>query len=1353
MMSLFVFAASGQTINQSGSAGTTYYGNDAGQGSSNPLRGINYAIVSNDANNLYFTIAVEPVGSLATNGSFNYIIGITPGTNGAGGDTSLSSDHGNPYGRTISFSTAFGGMTDFIGGFGAGGSGSPSSPFTSFGFYDYVYGTPGAIGVTNGGWTEVREVSSGQPISMQPSTLQSNVFTLTVPMSDFAANLPLTTGSTFDFDIDCTGLSGDQTAYDSLALGGYGSVVQTGTYSSTYQFNETVLDQYTVAAPAHYPSPADWRNENIYQILTDRFYDGNPSNDNAEASHGSPYDPLADDGINGGDFLGIQMKLGYIKSLGATAIWISPIPLNVGGNSAYHGYHAQDFYTLAPHWGTMTDLTNLVEAAHALGIKVILDIVVNHTGELLTSTNANWPNYIAPPGGYVLQYYDPLNQEAFPFNPTNVVPPLITTLFHTNGYIQNYNYPSATQEVVLGELDGLDDLRTETTYVRTNMMNIYTNWVGLGDFDGFRVDTAIEVDYGCWQYWCPQLHQFGASIGKSNFFMFGEAFSSNEQEIGSYTGSEIGGPYMFDSMLDYGLFENCIHSVFATATGNPGQIISHYNDVSTYYATNSWYDLVTFLDNHDNARFLSSGNANGNTNNLTVALQFLYTSRGVPCLYYGTEQAFAGDNNDNDNREDMFAGGWQPQIPITGDNFDETQPLFQQIARLNNFRRLYPAICTGYQNNLYYNTTGPGLFAYSRVLSNQEVFVCLNTATASQLLTNCPTTYSPGTVLANLLNTNDTIVVTSGHGTNLTPTITVPAMTAKIYIGQSQMLPLNPVVVSQYPTHASTNVATLTPIVLKFSKPMNTNSVQASFTVKPASCTCISYGSLTVCSAAATSGAPAATGTFAWDTLDETMTFTPSTAWAGLTTNLVDLSTNAMDGADSNAFYGPFDTFFVTSTNFLGAPANLSATTAGTNQINLVWNASPGSSGYVVNRNGAQIATTSVTNYTDANLAVATTYCYTVVATNNSYAVGSADSLTACAMTLAITASTNLLAYWSFDEGAGSFAYDYSGNGNTGTVVLGIGSWTNGMVNGALFFSGENANGLAQETQVTVSNSATLNPLNGITLAAWVNDQSGGWYNTPRIIEKGVSDNQYGLYASGGTQLVFFVAGISNGTITVTPPTTRSWHHLAATYDGSSVMNFYIDGQLSTQQLASGAMPVVTDPLAIGNKPAGTSLLDFFTGDIDDVRIYGSALSPSQISALYNIDSLSDGIPNWWRLQYFGSSSTTNSTSCATCDADGTGQDNYFKWIADLNPTDSSFFRVQIAAVASNQTINLTFWPAYPNSNLTYTAQSSADLVNYSNLTNSISQASGVTDTVTDLSPWPTNEFYRIQITNPGPPP
>src|ERR1017187_6234776 len=179
------------------------------------------------------------------------------------------------------------------------------------------------------------------------------------------------------------------------------------------------LSLAAAAQAQHYPSPTDWRNENIYQILTDRYYDSNPSNDNVEASRGSPYNPTYNAGLHGGDFQGIQNKLDYIKALGATAIWISQIPLNIGdGSSAYHGYAAQDFYTLAPHWGTMADLSNMVQAAHARGIKVILDIVCNHTGNLLTSNNPNWPNWEAPPDGYNLQYFDPSNQHAFPFNPT-----------------------------------------------------------------------------------------------------------------------------------------------------------------------------------------------------------------------------------------------------------------------------------------------------------------------------------------------------------------------------------------------------------------------------------------------------------------------------------------------------------------------------------------------------------------------------------------------------------------------------------------------------------------------------------------------------------------------------------------------------------------------------------------------------------------------------------------------------------------------------------------------------------------------------------------------------------------------
>jgi subtilase family serine protease len=437
-------------------------------------------------------------------------------------------------------------------------------------------------------------------------------------------------------------------------------------------------------------------------------------------------------------------------------------------------------------------------------------------------------------------------------------------------------------------------------------------------------------------------------------------------------------------------------------------------------------------------------------------------------------------------------------------------------------------------------------------------------------------------------------------------------------------------------------------------------------------------------------------------------------------------------------------------TNPPPTPQRLSATTISTNWINLTWSAATTATGYIVNRGGSQIATTTATSYSDVGLAMGTTYCYTIAATNSGGGA-SADSSPACATTYSATTNPNLLAHWTFDEGSGSTAYDYSGNGNTGTVIFsynwgGDGSWTpNGIVNGALYFDGE-------FTQVTVSNSPSLNPVNGITLAAWVNDGSGGWYNTSRILEKGKSSNQYALFVnSSGASIEFSVAGVSNGTITVSPPSTGFWHHLAATYDGSSLLSFYIDGLLVTQQVASGTLPITTDPLVIGNKPGNSSAVDFFYGDIDDVRIYGSALTPSQIAQLYNIDSVGDGIPDWWRLQWFGSSSSTNSAfctaCCSACDADGTGQDNFFKYVAGLNPTDpTQVFVVQIAA--SNQFVNLTYGPINPN--LAYTVLSSPDLFNYSGLASSTDpQTNGNQVAITDLAPWPSNEFYRIQISLP----
>lgn len=247
MLALAVCAAQADSINQTGTSGSTYTGSEDGQGSANLGREINFVTIANNSSDLFITIALPSTANIETEGAFNYIMDITSGP-GAGGD-STATTAGNPYGRDISIDSGLGGMTDFIGIFGAGGSGSSGSPFTSFGFNDYIW--------TSGAWHEVENVASGETISDEPSTSSPNEVTLTVPLSDFS-NLTLTPGSTIDFDIDSTGTSGAQTAYGALATAGpvqggtyYNDGTMesaSGTYSATYQFNETVLDQYTIAA-------------------------------------------------------------------------------------------------------------------------------------------------------------------------------------------------------------------------------------------------------------------------------------------------------------------------------------------------------------------------------------------------------------------------------------------------------------------------------------------------------------------------------------------------------------------------------------------------------------------------------------------------------------------------------------------------------------------------------------------------------------------------------------------------------------------------------------------------------------------------------------------------------------------------------------------------------------------------------------------------------------------------------------------------------------------------------------------------------------------------------------------------
>ncbi|HTL18241.1 MAG TPA: alpha-amylase family glycosyl hydrolase, partial [Patescibacteria group bacterium] len=757
--------------------------------------------------------------------------------------------------------------------------------------------------------------------------------------------------------------------------------------------------------------------------MTDRFFDGNPANNNADGN----YNPSSSSGnkVHGGDFEGIEQKLDYIKALGATAIWISPVVVNA--NAEFHGYAGRDFYNVAQHWGTLSNLQHMISAAHARGLLVIDDIICNHGGDLIYSTNSGYSAFLSPPG-YASLSYRTSKQYAAPFN-TNAINPTLTNIFHNNGNIPDYN---TAQHYQLGELSGLDDFRTESAYVRSNMVEVYKYWIGQAGFDGFRIDTTKHVEMGFWQNWCPAVHAYAASIGKSNFFMFGEVFDGSESLCGSYTGTKAGGAFAQDSVLDYPLFFT-INSVFATASGDTKQIEDHYNAITGNYDPSAQMRLVTFLDNHDNARFLNASGAT--TNRLNVALAFLYTSRGIPCLYYGTEQAFNGATDPND-REDMFDGQFE-QGPSLGDNFNMTHPEFQMVARLNNFRRLYPALQTGSHVNQWNNPSGPGLFAYARRLNTQEVFVVFNTTNSSQTLPSRSTIYPAGTTLVNLLNTNETVTVLGGP---LTPPILVPSTSVKIFLAQSQWLPLDPAVTSISPAHDSTNISALTALVVQFSQPMDTNSVMAGFSTTPGT-----------------------SGSFAWSPAGDSFTYTPAPSWPGLTMMTVRIADTARAAATSKTLYAAFESRFKTAVatdlipptvaiqsptngSFVSGVAAISGTAADNLSVQKVevrldngaWLQASGTTAWNYNLNTSNFlngshsisarATDGVGNFSLTN-SVSVRFLNVPGAYLQRLSGGNPASVTDC--------SANL---WLADQAYASGSFGYSGGnaGNVGSTVTGI---------------------------------------------------------------------------------------------------------------------------------------------------------------------------------------------------------------------------------------------------------------------------------------------------------------------------
>jgi glycosidase len=508
----------------------------------------------------------------------------------------------------------------------------------------------------------------------------------------------------------------------------------------------------TVEIPTPFPSPEDWRDKWIYFLLVDRF--NNPQ---------APPRQLPWDGehgeYQGGTFNGVRAQLGYLQELGVGAIWLSPVLKNCQFTPySYHGYGIQDYLQIEPRCASdpeqarknpllaEDELIQLIDEAHARGIYVIFDIVLNHVGDVFEYENygstAPWRNY-----PYMIRWRDENGKGRPDWNAAPSDPPPDAAIWPTELCRNEFFRRQGEGGEEGGDFGSLKELATgyqefSPVYgiyypVRDILIRAHQYLIAKFDVDGFRIDTLkfIEADFA--RVFANAIREFAFSIGKKEFFTFGEIYD-NEDKIARYIGrnamedSELIG---VDAALDFPLF----YKLPDVAKGHlpPTEVINmfeyrrrvQHGTISSQGEASKFF--VTFLDNHDqHQRFYYSdpNDPHRYDDQVALAAGCLFALQGIPCLYYGTEQGLHGAGWTLEAVREALWG--KPNA------FDHQHPFYQAIQKIAAVRNSQPALRYGRQyfrqvsgNGVHFGFSNfpSGVLAFSRILSDQEVIVVANT--------------------------------------------------------------------------------------------------------------------------------------------------------------------------------------------------------------------------------------------------------------------------------------------------------------------------------------------------------------------------------------------------------------------------------------------------------------------------------------------------------------------------------------------------------------------------------------------------------------------------------------------------
>jgi len=526
-----------------------------------------------------------------------------------------------------------------------------------------------------------------------------------------------------------------------------------------------------------FPSPASWRDQVIYFLLPDRFSDGQEGNHplyqpgQFQAAKKAAWMAAGKD-FQGGTLTGVKDKLGYLRDLGVTTVWLGPIWKQRAEMDTYHGYAIQDFLDVDPRFGTRQELRDLVDAAHAKGMYVLLDVIYNHSGN-------NWFYEVdGQPHSEVSYRYEPRyplhgwraksgkSAQSVAGDNDGVWPhEFQDPEFYTRaGSIGRWDPASwedpmhPSNEFRRGDFCSLKDLRLNelepgSDRVLSALIRVYQYWIALSDCDGFRVDTVKHVSREASRNFCGAIHEYAESIGKNNFLLIGEVTGGGSMAR-DYL--EIFGRNL-DAVLDIGhpaaTLANCVKG--HSPPGDFFNLFSEHHALGSHRQVGSYH--ISVLDDHDMVgrgmhRFSANNTAPQKDEQVAHAVGVQLTTLGVPCIYYGTEQAFDGtvdrhddqvessDHADRYVRESMFAGTFGAFQTEGCHFFNPQHPTYQRIAAIARLRnepngKVALALRRGrqYQRETSfadrgYGFWGPGeIAAWSRLLFDQEVLMVLNT--------------------------------------------------------------------------------------------------------------------------------------------------------------------------------------------------------------------------------------------------------------------------------------------------------------------------------------------------------------------------------------------------------------------------------------------------------------------------------------------------------------------------------------------------------------------------------------------------------------------------------------------------